>query len=232
MKSSGRLPSADWTVPAAPEPSREPSCSVACADSAREHGDRGGGDEERRRPASRRGSARAPRPATSSAASPSSIASRLLSPPGTRLTLPTGDGYLASSLEYGVIASARRADANNSRTMLRRSLILVSAVACACALAGPAVGVAADRPQREPDLAGGQPAGRGAARLQGARLVAPRARLGRDQRARPPAATRRRAAGEASARLLRRLGHVPQARLDELQERLPAVRRARSSPGS
>jgi len=29
MKSSGRLPSADWTTPAADEPTRPPSCSVA-----------------------------------------------------------------------------------------------------------------------------------------------------------------------------------------------------------
>ena len=28
-KSSGRFPSADWTTPAPPEPSRPPSCSVA-----------------------------------------------------------------------------------------------------------------------------------------------------------------------------------------------------------
>ena len=29
MKSSGRLPSADWIIPAADEPSRLPNCSVA-----------------------------------------------------------------------------------------------------------------------------------------------------------------------------------------------------------
>ena len=32
MNSSGRLPSADWTTPAPPEPSREPSCSVPLPD--------------------------------------------------------------------------------------------------------------------------------------------------------------------------------------------------------
>ena len=46
--SSGRLPSADWTTPAPPEPSREPSCSVAPPTSPRERGERDRGDDERR----------------------------------------------------------------------------------------------------------------------------------------------------------------------------------------
>ena len=51
MKSSGRLPSADCTTPAAEEPTPAAELLGRAADEPREEGDRGRGDEERERPA-------------------------------------------------------------------------------------------------------------------------------------------------------------------------------------
>ena len=225
MKSSGRFPSADWTAPAAPEPSREPSCSVARADGAREHRDRGRRDDERehgrrvevvresRREHEQRRRARARSPLACSAR------------PARGLDATNERGYLAS-LEYGVLAPARRADATYSRTMLRRSLILASALACACALAGPALGSQLiDRNASHISLK---------VNRQGMALLTYKAHGSWHHvlawgaiNARVPPGGRHAdpPAGEAPARLLRRVGQVPQDHLAGLQERLPAVQR-------
>ena len=194
------------------------------ADGAREHGDRGRRDEEREH-GRRVEEVRESRCQHQQAGEPE-LDPLLPAQPARHavLTLPTR----AVTLPPSNTGCSRRpaVPMRLQPQMLRRSLILASALACACALAGPGPRVAADRPQREPHLAQGQPAGHGAAHVQGARLLAPRARVGRDQRARPSGGRHADPpAGEAPARLLGRLGQVPQDRLAGLQERLPAVQR-------
>ena len=140
------------------------------------------------------------------------------------LTLPTRGVSLLPRIRGARAGAPCRCDYR--RTMLRRSLILASALACACALAGPALGSQLiDRNASHISLQ---------VNRQGMALLTYRAHgswhhvlaWGAINARVPPAGdTPTRPAGEAPARLLRRVGQVPQDHLAGLQERLPAVQR-------
>ena len=218
MKSSGRLPSADWTTPrrAGAEPRAE--LLRRGADEAGERGERDRRDEERRDVVEPSEMAD-PAASTSRPASPSSISSCLLSRPerqsgrtnvrsveALRRLRPTNTG-----------SSHRRpvAEAVTARSMLRRSLVLALALGASprARRAGPRV--AADRPQRDRHLARRQPQGEALLTYTRRRQVEARARVGRDQRDR--AARRSPAAGVVQARLLGRLGQVPAGPLEDFK---------------